>query len=225
MAELLSYSPSDFLLFSQRVYIRLFELRNAALWPAPIIALALGGALVYLTAIRQSRVLLRLSLAILGIVWLWLSWSFFWTDYARINWTSRYIAPFAALEGCLLIGLATLVRTSSATRSNNPQRPNGRSWGSIGLAGFAVIGYPLIAAIMGRPWHAAEIVAIAPDPTAVITLALLSLIRERSLWLLMVVPVVWCAFTGLTLWVMQAGEFLVAPVCALAGIIFALQRR
>ena len=41
MSEWWSYSPSDFLLFSARTYYRLFEIHNAALWPAgsPVIAI------------------------------------------------------------------------------------------------------------------------------------------------------------------------------------------
>lgn len=223
MTEFLSYSLSDLLLFSQRVYVRLFELRNAALWPTPIFAVLLGGALVYLTAVRHSRLQARLILAVLGVVWLWLSWSFFWTDYATINWASQYIAPFAALEGCLLIGFAA--RARGTAKSQNAWSPVERPWGAIGLAAFAVIGYPLIAPVMGRPWLAADILAIAPDPTAVATLAWLSPIGSRGLWLLMVLPVIWCMITGLTLWGMQAGDFFVAPVCAIAAIAFVLQRR
>jgi len=40
MSEWWTYRPEDFLLFSPRVYWRLFELHNEALWPAQIAAIA-----------------------------------------------------------------------------------------------------------------------------------------------------------------------------------------
>ena len=48
MSEWWTYSLSDFLLFSPRTYYRLFELYNAAIWPAQMLALALGLAILAL---------------------------------------------------------------------------------------------------------------------------------------------------------------------------------
>ena len=48
MSEWWTYSLSDFLLFSPRTYYRLFELYNLAIWPAQILALALGLAILAL---------------------------------------------------------------------------------------------------------------------------------------------------------------------------------
>ena len=46
MSEWWTYTLSDFLLFSPRTYYRLFELYNAEIWPAQIVALTLGVVLV-----------------------------------------------------------------------------------------------------------------------------------------------------------------------------------
>ena len=46
MSEWWTYSLSDFLLFSPRTYYRLFELYNAAIWPAQIGARASGVAIL-----------------------------------------------------------------------------------------------------------------------------------------------------------------------------------
>ena len=48
MSEWWTYELSDFLLFSPRTYYRLFELYNRDVWPAQILALALGVAIVAL---------------------------------------------------------------------------------------------------------------------------------------------------------------------------------
>ena len=43
MSEWWTYSLSDFLLFSPRTYRRLFELYNAQVWPAHLVAVGLGA--------------------------------------------------------------------------------------------------------------------------------------------------------------------------------------
>src|SRR5262245_64197596 len=45
MPEWWTYSLSDFLMFSPRTYYRQFELLNAEVWPAQVVALALGLAI------------------------------------------------------------------------------------------------------------------------------------------------------------------------------------
>ena len=50
-----SYRLSDFLLFSPRVYWRMFELHNAALWPLPLAMLALGIAALTVAILRPQQ--------------------------------------------------------------------------------------------------------------------------------------------------------------------------
>ena len=87
-----SYRLSDFLLFSPRVYWRMFELHNAALWPLPLVMLALGIAALAL-AIPRPRQSGRPIAILLGILWAWVGWSFVWERYAAINWAAVYAAP------------------------------------------------------------------------------------------------------------------------------------
>src|SRR5687768_15818374 len=52
MSEWWTYRPEDFLLFSPRVYWRMFEQYNAALWPLHVLALAAGLVIILLVAWR-----------------------------------------------------------------------------------------------------------------------------------------------------------------------------
>ena len=68
---------------------------------------------------------------------------------------------------------------------------------ALGIAGVALIGYPLLAPLSGRPWAGAELFGLAPDPTVALTLAALLLWRSRPwLW---IVPLLWCAVSSATL--------------------------
>src|SRR5919112_722982 len=101
MSEWWTYRLSDFALFSERVYYRLFELQNEALWPWQILAIALGLVLLVLLA-RPTPHARGIVPFLLGAAWLWIGWSYFWRSYATINWAAAHIAPAAALEGLLL---------------------------------------------------------------------------------------------------------------------------
>ena len=77
----------------------------------------------------------------------------------------------------------------------------------IGLAliVYALAVHPLIALFTGRPWTQAEIFGLAPDPTAIATLGVL-LAADRPRWHLLMLPLLWCAISGLTLWTMEQPE-------------------
>jgi hypothetical protein len=94
----------------------------------------------------------------------------------------------------------------------------------IGLAAlciflFALFVFPLIGPLTGRPWLQAELFGVAPDPSVVATLGVL-VAAHRPHWELLVIPVIWCAISGATLWTMQSPDALVVPgVAALAFVL------
>jgi len=218
MSEWWTYTLSDFLLFSPRVYYRLFDLHNRALWPAQLLTAVLGLAILFML-LRPVRAGERLVPALLGVLWIWVAWSFFAERYATINWAAVYVAPAFALEGLLLIWVGARGHLAFARIRQR------RDFAGIGLFVLALAGYPLIAGAMGQPWSAGEVFGIAPDPTAVATLAVLALADGRARWWLMIIPLLWCAITGTTLWTMESAEYLVAPLCALAAVGAVLLRR
>jgi len=212
MSEWWTYSLSDMLLFSPRVYYRLFALHNHALWPAQLLTIAVGLGMIY-TLARPSAVRTRLTLVALGVLWIWVGWAFFWERYATINWAAPYIAPLYALQGVLLV---------AAGLSGNWLKISAPAWRvrSLGALLFAtvLIGYPLITPAVGRPWAAAEVFGVAPDPTALATLAVLAVARDGLRWVSMVVPLLWIVVSAATLWTMQSTEFWIAPLAALFAL-------
>lgn len=198
MSEWWTYRPEDFLLFSPRVYWRMFELHNAALWPLQVPALAAGATIVLLVArwpISSARWLALLLAALWGFV----GWSFLWERYVEINWAVAYVAPAFAVEGVMFLVCGLL--------------PNSLAFDRRGLAGgigyfmlaFA-IAFPLLAPLQGRGWASSEVFGIAPDPTAVATLGLLLLARGRLMPWLLPIPALWCLLSGMTLQTMRESQ-------------------
>jgi Family of unknown function (DUF6064) len=210
MSEWWTYTLSDFLLFSSRTYYRLFEIYNAAIWPAQIAAVGLGLAILALRRRAAAGVYRgRLIAAILAACWLWVAIAFHANRYAPINWAAVYFAWAFGLEAAVLIGIGVV---GGRLPFERPTDPAGRAGLAIFL--FALAVEPLVGPLLGRGWRQVEIFGVAPDPTAVATLGILLLARVRRRWLLMVIPAIWCAITGATLLAMKAPDAWIPPLAA-----------
>ena len=219
MSEWWTYRPSDFLMFAPRTYWRLFELQNEALWPAQWLGALL--ALVLVVGLwRRHGPTLRAGALGLALAWAWVAYGFFWQRYAPINWAA---GSFAWASGLQALGLLTLsfqhaVRATAATARHRI---------GLGLVLWALLAHPLLPLAFGRPWMQAEVIGLAPDPTAIATLGLLLGIDagpRALLSLLRAGAIAWLLVSAATLATMGSWQAVV-PLAAtlLAGV--ALLRR
>lgn len=218
MQEWWTYRLSDFLLFSPRTYYRMIERLNESVWPAHLLTLALGCTLLALA--RGATIpRLRVVWTVLALLWLWTGWAFLWRRYSAINWAAVYLAPLFVLQALLLL-MEGLVRSTVRNRGDGRTR-------TAGLALFvgAIALYPLIAPLVGRGWEQAEVFGIEPDPTAIATLGMVLLAPSQRSGRLMIIPVVWCLISGLTLWAMGSPEAWLPPAAAVLSVLFSRWRK
>jgi len=198
MSEWWTYRLTSFLLFSPRTYYRLLELYNLAIWPAQLAGAAIGIAIIaLLIGKRDGRD--RIIACLLGVCWLWVGWVFLYQRYTQINWVAPWFAAAFAFEALLLVGLGAF----AGRIVFSPPRGTG-FWIATALVAISVIGYPLLALLAGRPLTTAEAFGVTPDPPVIGTIATLALVRGRIRWLLLVVPLLWCAVAAATLWAMES---------------------
>jgi hypothetical protein len=221
VSEWWTYRPSDFLMFSPRIYWRLFQSLNAAWWPAQIIVLAAATSWIGWIGLAGSKaradigLALRAAAALLGACWLVVAWAFLLQRFAPINWVASGFAVAFILQGLGWLVLALLgdLRGHSGVV---------RWRAGIALGLWALLGHALLGSVFGRPWQQAEVFGLAPDPTAIGSLAFLLLVQAdgpkrwllRTLW---IVPLGWCAISAATLATMgsaQAAFVLAAAVLA-----------
>lgn len=210
LGDLDTYAISHFMPMAPEVYFRLFIRQNLAAWPSQLLTMTLGILLFALAWRRSSRYPLGLLAGlVLGGSWIWVGWTFHLQLYSELNWAATYFGwSFIAQGGLLLLwGL----RNRSALMA----APVGASQilGAV-LTLFALAVYPLLGPMSGRSWQAIELFGTAPDPTALATLGLLLLPRRTS-WLLGVIPVLWCLYSGATWWAMDWPAGLVMSLAAL----------
>ena len=225
MTEWWTYRPSDFLMFAPRTWWRLFELHNTAWWPLPLITVMLGLAwLVW--ALRRGDAAWRPGTAGMALACAFVGGAFMLPRYAPINWAANGFAVGWFVLAALLAALAV-----TPARAPGPFGPR-RAAGAL-LVAWAVMGHPLLAPAFGRPWRQAEVLALAPDPTALAVLGLLwllpgadgmatRLLRRGAAAL----AFAWCAISVATLATMGSGEAAVMGACAaLAGLVTWAERR
>lgn len=212
MSEWWTYTLSDIQSFSLHSYYRLFELYNRAIWPAQLVALALGTAILLLVRRAEPR---RGGLipALLALSWLWIAIAFHAHRYATLTWSARYFAWGFGVEAALLLWTALRGRLAFE------RRPAGLT---IFLSALLV--YPLIGLLYGRTWPQAEVFGVAPDPTAVATLGILLLAAGRVRWELMALPVFWCAVSGATFLSMHAPDAGIPIAAAFLGVSVGVSR-
>jgi hypothetical protein len=218
MSEWWTYTLSDLLLFSARTYYRLFEIYNAAIWPAQVAAIGLGLAILVL--LRRGAARGRVIAAILAACWLFVAIAFHARRYATINTAGVHFAWAFGVEAALLIWMGVVRGRLSFERPSDPA-------GRVGLWVFlfALVAEPLADPLLGRGWKGVELFGVAPDPTAVATLGVLLLARVRHRWLLMVVPVLWCVVTGAFLLAMKAPDAWIPPFAAAVVLAMAAWQR
>ena len=197
--ELDSYALSDYLLFSQETYFRLFELYNRDLWPVHLAALALGLALLWLMR-RPDERSGRAAAAILVVMWAWVGWAFHLERYATINLAAPYFAALFGIEA-LLLTWSGVIRGKLRFAESDSIAAQGRSIAA--QAGFVIVAFsvlinPLIGMLAGREWSQVSFFGLGPDPTAMATIGALLAGRGKSRWLPIAFALAWCVVATLT---------------------------
>lgn len=204
VSEWWTYRPADFLMFAPGTWWRLFELHNQAWWPAQVLLL-LAGCAVVVGLWRAHRGSLRAATVLLALAWAFVAWAFLWQRYAAINWSATGFAWGFAAQSVGLLVLAT--RPSLSLEARPARRRAG-----LGLLLWAVLAHPWLAPVLGRPWVQAEVFGLAPDPTAIATLGVLlcaaagTPAARRLLGVLRAGALLWLAVSAATLGTMGSAQ-------------------
>lgn len=213
MDDWLSYRLSDLILFSPQTYYRMFAQYHARIFPLQVIFLASAIALPIIMRRSPERAE-RVVAAVLAAWWLWVAIAFHLARYSTINWAARSFALVFAAQGLLLAWFAL-------THRRPRSMPN--QLGAFGLFGVAALA-PAGSLLAGRELTQLELIGVTPDPTAIATLAF-AVTATRFRLALAIIPLVWCAIGGATLWALDSVEAWIPLLGAIAGLGLLLRRR
>ena len=209
---------SRFLPFSRDAFLALFEQYNEAVWPAPVVAYALG-LIVLLSALKPYRGSGRLIAAILAGAWIWNGVAYHMLHFATLIWAAWGFGFLFVLQG--LMFLVTGLMRGRLTFSF---RRDAAGWTGFALTVFAMAVYPLIGTIAGQAWPSVPAFGIAPCPLAIFTFGMLLMAEPRAPWHLLVIPLLWAAIGGSAAWLLDMPQDLALPAAAVLALARAFRK-
>jgi hypothetical protein len=209
---------SRFLPFSRDAFLALFEQYNEAVWPAPVVAFALG-LIVLLSALKPYRGSGRLIAAILAAAWIWNGVAYHMLHFAALTWAAWGFGFLFVIEGLMLLATGLL-----RGRLDVRFRRDAAGWTGLALAVFAMALYPLIGLLAGQAWPSMPAFGIAPCPLAIFTFGLLLMAEPRAPWHLLVIPLLWAAVGGSAAWLLAMPQDLALPAAAVLAAALAFRK-
>ncbi len=175
--------------FTRDQFLALFVQYNKDVWPAQIVAFALGLAMIVLLFVR-SRGRNRIVGVGLAAMWGWTGIVYHWQYFASINDAAPAFAALFVLQAALFL-------YSGAIRGHEKYRASRglHAWAGWTMVGYALVLYPLIGLSSGHTLAEAPMFGITPCPVTIFTLGLLLLARPVPWWLL-AIPLLWSLVGG-----------------------------
>jgi hypothetical protein len=175
--------------FSEEQFFAVFAAYNRGVWPMQWVLHGVAAAILVILALRIER-RDRLVCALLAALWLWTAIAYHWSYFADINPAARVFAVAFLAEAAALFFFAAAGKTLHLE-----VRCDLRSLCGVGMAAFALAGYPATSVWLGHGFPAMPTFG-APCPTTIFTLGVMALARSRSGGVLLIVPLLWAAIGG-----------------------------
>lgn len=200
--------------YSIDVYNAIISDHNLNLWPLQIFVVVLCLSIIGLARRGGAN---NVAFMIVAAFWIWCGVHFHIMTYATINWAAHYFGYAFIIQGVAIASWALWTRDQFV-------EPQHRVWiwAGVGLIISAAVLHPLLLTAMNAPITHAEIPGVMPMATAALTLGVLFLMPRRfALWLL-IIPVTWSLWDGLSAWTLGQNLSLALPsivVIAALGLI------
>ncbi|MFK7963002.1 MAG: hypothetical protein AB8C46_03450 [Burkholderiaceae bacterium] len=190
-----SYSISDFVAFDKAVWLSMVGQYMVKWWWVAVLATA---ALLLYTVRWAASPSARTPgpvFLVLSVCWLWVAWEFHWHEHRVLNWAAGYWALAFVAQAVLLALVAALVRPGS--HDDNIGLIDTVSHLRLSSVLAIVVGALLLPGLLAWSVDGAyppgfEWFGLTPDATAVMTILIVALWWDGSVWLrvlLSVLPV------------------------------------
>ncbi len=176
--------------FSRLEFLQVFSVYNQSIWPIQILVAALGAVAIAL--LFSSKDWAGRSIAtILAMFWTIMGVGYHWLFFSKIS-AGAYL--FGGLF--LVAALIFLVEGTVKNRVRFVVSWDFRGWSALMLIAYSFVVYPILGLVATHPYPVTPLFGVAPCPTTIFTLGLLSLASHPRPMLLAVVPIVWAAIGG-----------------------------
>lgn len=176
--------------FSREQFISVFADYNQAVWPAQIVAYALGAVAVA-ALIRRWNGADRLVGSVLAVMWVWTGVAYHGLYFSAINKPALLFGAMFVLQGALLAHAAV---ARGAVMFSSPAGVS--AWLGWALVLYAAVVYPLVGWWAGHGYPAMPMFGITPCPVTLFTFGMLLLTTGPVPRRLLAVPFLWSLVGG-----------------------------
>jgi hypothetical protein len=177
--------------FTHDRFLALFAEYNTAIWPAQVLAYAVGIAVCVLVRVQDARRGAWIGAA-LALLWIWTGAVYHIAFFSRINGMALAFGTLFVLQG-LLLAFAGITHRLEFTA--DAPRTGWRTVLGWTLVVYAALAYPAIGAAQGMTYPAAPVFGVTPCPLTLFTWGILLMARSVPRWLL-VIPFAWALVGG-----------------------------
>jgi hypothetical protein len=170
--------------FSVDEFLDVFQVYNQAIWPAQIIAYALGLALVILVFVRSSGSS-RIISAGLALFWAWTGIAYHMASFSSIN-------KLAYAFGLAFVLQAVFFVVYGVFKNELHFRAKPDVYSAVGgvLVAYSLI-YPVVGQLVGHAYPRVPMFGVTPCPMTIFTFGLLLWTKESFPRTLLLIPFVW----------------------------------
>jgi hypothetical protein len=177
--------------FSRLEFLQVFSAYNESIWPAQILAAALGVATLVLLFAGKSCWASRIIATILAIFWTFTGVGYHWLFFSEIN-TAAYLFGGLFLDAALIF----IVEGTIRDRVRFEISWDSRAWAAFALVFYSLVLYPVLGLIATHPYPETPLFGVAPCPTTIFTLGMLVVASHPRPFLLAAVPLLWATIGG-----------------------------
>jgi Family of unknown function (DUF6064) len=173
--------------FTVEEFLAVFVRYNQAIWPAQVVAYALGFGAVAL-AFRHRASSGRAISGVLAVFWLVTGALYHLVFFRAIN-------PVATIFSVLFIAQALVFVWLGVVRGALTFAPDRTPRSLIGgvLVLYAMVLYPLLGLAFGHVYPATPVFGVAPCPVTIFTFGVLLWTNARTPKWVLVIPILWAA--------------------------------
>jgi hypothetical protein len=207
--------------FTRDEFFAVFEIYNRSIFPAQLLAYALGF-LVVARLFKKAPTPFPLGAAVLCAFWLWTGLVYHFVYFSHINRAAYLFALMFVLQA-LLLARAGIWKRQLRFRLNKGLK----MWVGLSLMAYALIVYPILGFASGHGYPQAPTFGLTPCPLTIFTFGLFLQVESRLPKILLVIPFLWSLIgfsAALLLGVAEDFGLLIAGLLGVGVMLFSGQK-
>jgi len=197
--------------FTVEQFYGVFRDYNTAVWPTPVLLVALALAAIVLVIVPRRVSGAGVS-AILAMLWTWLALAYHLAFFAAINPLAYAFAGVSFAGALVFLWQGVVLRRLEFRLARNARTALGGA-----LVAFALVVYPAWSAFAGHPYPELPTFGL-PCPTTLFTIGLLALLVRPYPRSPLVVPVLWSLVGAQAAFLLDVPPDLTLLAAAVVGI-------